>query len=295
MAEMKSSLLDIAIEPGQVAQISPLLRRLTAPNPSIMTGPGTNSYIVGRQQLAVIDPGPSIVNHVNALLEACDGAELRWIIVTHTHPDHSPAAKLLAEATGAQLLGAVIDDDGHQDRSFVPDVVLNDGDEIRNDEFCLRAIHTPGHVGNHFCLYLEQEETLFSGDHIMQGTTVVVIPPSGDMDDFLNSLEKLLLLNAARIAPAHGHVMTDAEQVIKALLAHRLAREAKVVAAMEKLGEATLEALLPEVYDDVDPAVMDVAKIALWSHLLKLEKNQRASKRSQEHWLLEHELWKLNA
>ncbi|MCV6613786.1 MAG: MBL fold metallo-hydrolase [Cellvibrionaceae bacterium] len=293
MAQMQAALLEIDIEPGQPAEISPLLRRITAPNPSIMTGPGTNSYIVGRRQLALIDPGPSISSHVQALLDYCEGLELRWVIVTHTHPDHSPAAKLLAEATGAELIGALIDDDGHQDRSFTPDTHLHHNWVLQTEEFTLRALHTPGHVGNHYCFYLEDEKTLFTGDHIMQGTTVVVIPPSGDMHDYLKSLESLKTLGAERLAPAHGHIMTQANAVIQALIDHRLGREAKVVAAMDAMGEANVETLLPVVYDDVDPAVLDVAKIALWSHLLKLEKDGRAEKYSREHWLLEQEIWRL--
>lgn len=293
MAQMQSDLLDIDITPGVIAQVSPLIRRLTAPNPSIMTGPGTNAYIIGRKKLAIIDPGPSIDSHVRALLDSTEGAELAWVVVTHTHPDHSPAAKILAESTGAKLVGAVIEDDGHQDTSFSPDIILEDGFCLKTDEFCLRAIYTPGHVSNHYCFMLEEEGTVFTGDHIMQGTTVVVIPPSGDMSDYLNSLEKLKLDKPERLAPAHGHVMTAANAAIQALIDHRMRREAKVIKGMQSLGEASLEALLKVVYDDVDPAVLEVAKIALWSHLLKLEKEGRASKHSQEHWILGEELWQL--
>ncbi|NHO88322.1 MBL fold metallo-hydrolase [Pseudoteredinibacter isoporae] len=256
-----------------------------------MTGPGTNAYIVGRKELAIIDPGPSISSHVSAMLEGCSGARLRWIIVTHTHPDHSPAAMLLAEATGAELVGAMIENDGHQDTSFQADRQLQDGDVFANDEFTLRAVHTPGHVGNHYCFFLEEEKTLFTGDHIMQGTTVVVIPPSGDMADYLHSLEKLKTLNAEYLAPAHGHVMLDADSVIQGLIDHRLAREAKVVSAFEKCSSGTLDQLLPLVYDDVDPKVLPVAKIALWSHLLKLETDGRASKQAGA--TIEQEIWSL--
>lgn len=292
MAQLESKLLEIDIEPGTVSEVSPLLRRVTAPNPSVMTGPGTNAYIVGRKELAIIDPGPSISSHVSAMLDACEGAHVRWIIVTHTHPDHSPAAMLLAEATGAELVGAMIENDGHQDTSFKADGDLNDGDVFANDEFTLRAIHTPGHVGNHFCFFLEEEKTLFTGDHIMQGTTVVVIPPSGDMADYLHSLEKLKSLNAEYLAPAHGHVMLDADSVIQGLINHRMAREAKVLAAFDQAPSGNLDQLLPLVYDDVDPKVLPVAKIALWSHLLKLETDGRASKQSGES--IEQEIWSLN-
>ncbi|WP_299976556.1 MBL fold metallo-hydrolase [uncultured Pseudoteredinibacter sp.] len=291
MAQMESKLLEIEIEPGTASKLSPLLRRVTAPNPSVMTGPGTNSYIVGNKELAVIDPGPSISSHVSALLGACEGAKLRWIIVTHTHPDHSPAAMLLAEATGAELIGATIEDDGHQDTSFKADRELSDGDLFSNDEFTLRAVHTPGHVGNHYCFFLEEEKTLFTGDHIMQGTTVVVIPPSGDMAEYLHSLEKLKELHAEFLAPAHGHVMLDAESVIQGLIDHRMAREAKVLAAFERIASGTLEQLLPLVYDDVDPKVLPVAKIALWSHLLKLETDGRAQKHAAE--TIDREVWTL--
>ncbi len=291
MAQLESKLLEIEIDPGKVSEISPLLRRVTAPNPSVMTGPGTNSYIVGRKELAVIDPGPSISSHVSALLSACDGAKVHWVIATHTHPDHSPAAKLLAEATGAELIGATIVDDGHQDTSFKPLKELQDGEVFCNDEYSLRAIHTPGHVGNHFCFFLEEEKALFTGDHIMQGTTVVVIPPSGDMAEYLHSLEKLKSLSADYLAPAHGHVMSDANAVIQGLIDHRMARESKVLGSFTRLAAGTLDQLLPFVYDDVDPKVLPVAKIALWSHLLKLETDGRAIKTSGES--IDHEVWSL--
>lgn len=157
-------------------QLSPLVRCLTAPNGNRMTGPGTNSYLLGREQLALIDPGPVIDSHIDTLLDVC-GEQLRWILVTHTHPDHSPAARVIAERSGAELIGCVMDDDGHQDRSFRVAENLRHGQLLETPEFTLQAIHTPGHVANQFCYLLQEEGLLFSGDHIMEGSSVVIIPP----------------------------------------------------------------------------------------------------------------------
>ncbi|MFA5632885.1 MAG: MBL fold metallo-hydrolase, partial [Porticoccaceae bacterium] len=196
-----------AIEPGKVYQLSPLVRRITAPNGGMMTGPGTNTYLVGRDEIAVVDPGPLIDSHVEAILAATGGA-IKWVVATHTHPDHSPAAKPLIEATGAQAVGCVLKpSDGHQDTSFQVDQNVREGDLIRGKDFTLEAVFTPGHVGNHFCFLLREENLLFAGDHLMEGISVVILPPSGDLKDFMDSLEKLKGYSIDAIAPAHGHVM----------------------------------------------------------------------------------------
>ncbi len=294
MADLHSSVIKFDITHGKAVSVSDRVRRITAPNPGPMTGPGTNTYLLGRREVAVIDPGPALDSHVEAILEAGDG-RIRWVLATHTHPDHSPAALRLQQATGAQLIGALMaEDDGHQDTTFQPDLGLCDGQLLSSAEFSLRAVATPGHVGNHFCFYLEQEQTVFTGDHIMQGATVVIVPPSGDMADYIASLQKLKQFPVRRLAPAHGHLMGEAGRVVDELVRHRLAREAKVVEALARQPGASLDRLAETVYSDVDPRLLRVAKVSLWAHLLKLEKEGRASKHAEEHWLFGEELWQLS-
>lgn len=253
-------------------ELSPLVRRITASNSGVMTGPGTNTYLLGREQIAVIDPGPADDAHVEAILRACDG-RLRWILTTHTHPDHSPAARPLAAKTGARVLGNVIADDGRQDTSFRPERGFAHDEIFATGEFRLRALATPGHVGNHLCFLLEDEQLLFTGDHIMQGSTVVITPPNGDMKDYLDSLRMLLDYPIAALAPAHGQLMLDPVAEIEGLIAHRLSREARVVAVLRQQRQGTLDQLTPPVYSDVDAGLHPIARYSLWAHLLKLQKD----------------------
>ena len=267
----------------QPAELSPLVRRITASNSSVMTGPGTNTYLVGRGQIAVIDPGPLDDTHIDAILQACAG-KLRWVLVTHTHPDHSPGAKRLAEITGAQVLGNVIADDGRQDTSFQPARGFLHDEIFATDEFRLRALATPGHVGNHVCFLLEDEGLLFTGDHIMQGSTVVITPPNGDMKDYLESLELLLNYPVRALAPAHGQLILDPAGEIRGLVAHRLAREAKVVEVLRQQRRGSLDELTPLVYNDVNPGLHPIARYSLWAHLIKLRKDGLAEEKNGD-WL----------
>lgn len=271
----------ITLEPGRLSELSTRVRRIIAPNPGPMTGPGTNSYLLGREQIAVIDPGPDDAAHLDAIIAAGEG-RIRWIVVTHTHEDHSPAAVPLARATGAELWGAVAADDFYQDHSFIPDVALAEHSRLETAEFSLRAIYTPGHVGNHYCLLLEEEGMLFTGDHIMNGSTVVIIPPSGDMKDYLDSLEKLKACPLQSLAPGHGELMPEPFAAIDALIAHRLRREAKVAKVLAA-GAGTLDELVLRAYDDVPVAMHPMARYSLWAHLLKLEREARAQC-SDGHW-----------
>jgi glyoxylase-like metal-dependent hydrolase (beta-lactamase superfamily II) len=265
--------------------ISPLVRRITASNSGVMTGPGTNTYIVGREQLAVIDPGPADAAHIEAILKTC-GDRLRWILTTHTHPDHSPAAVRLAEVTGAEVLGNLITDDGRQDTSFNPARGFAHDELFVTDEFRLRAIATPGHVGNHLCFLLEDEGLLFTGDHIMQGSTVVIVPPNGDMQDYLNSLSLLLNYSIAALAPAHGQIMLQAQAEIKMLIKHRLLREARAASALQNIQRGTLDEITPLAYSDVNPELHRIARYSLWAHLLKLQKEGKAAEENGEwRWL----------
>ncbi len=273
-----------AIVPGEVVQVSPLVRRLTAPNPGMMTGPGTNAYIVGTQDLALIDPGPEIESHHAAMLAAV-GDRLRWILCTHTHKDHSPGARALKAATGAEVIGMPAPQYDNQDTDFAPDRVFNHGDELDCGEFKLRAIHTPGHASNHLCFLLDREKLLFTGDHIMQGSTVVISPPDGDMVAYLNSLESLLELDIERVAPGHGHPIDAPHTEAQRLIAHRLQREKKVVDAFAVNNPATIDELVPIVYADVSPRLHGVARRSLHAHLLKLAHDGRVWQQG-ERWKL---------
>jgi glyoxylase-like metal-dependent hydrolase (beta-lactamase superfamily II) len=267
----------ITLEPGQTSQLSPLVRRIIAPNPGVMTGPGTNTYLVGNDEIAVVDPGPDEPSHIEAILREGAG-RIRWIVVTHTHEDHSPAATPLARVTGAQLRGVAAPDDFYQDLIFTPDVALSDEPLLQTPEFSLRAVHTPGHACNHYCLLLEQEGMLFTGDHIMNGSTVVIIPPSGDMKDYLDSLEKLKSLPLRSLAPGHGELMPEPVAVVDGIIRHRLTREAKVARVLAEAG-GTLDELVERAYDDVPRAMFPMAKYSLWAHLLKLARDGRAVER----------------
>jgi len=253
--------------PGVPKRLDAYVTRLTAPNPGMMTGPGTNSYLVGRHDLAVIDPGPAIDSHVERLLEQARG-RLRWILCTHTHMDHSPAAAALKAASGAQVLGRPAP--AGQDDSFEPDLVLEDGQRLDLGGLSLRAIHTPGHASNHLCYLLEETGMLFTGDHVMQGSTVVINPPDGDMRAYLRSLEKLLAEELRILAPGHGYLIGAPHKELRRLIAHRLARERKVIQGLERLREASIEELLPVVYDDVPARIHRVAARSLAAHLDKL-------------------------
>ena len=257
--------------PGEAKRLDRWVTRLTAPNPGMMTGPGTNTYLVGEGDLALIDPGPDIASHVEKILEEAKG-RLRWILCTHTHMDHSPAAAALKAATGAQVLGRPAPEG--QDATFKPDVVLDNGQRIQLGEMSgaltLRAIHTPGHASNHLCYLLEQTKMLFTGDHVMQGSTVVINPPDGEMRAYLASLERLLAEDIAIIAPGHGYLIGAPHKELRRLIAHRMARESKVLRHLAALREASLEELLPLVYDDVPARIHRVAARSLTAHLDKL-------------------------
>jgi glyoxylase-like metal-dependent hydrolase (beta-lactamase superfamily II)/8-oxo-dGTP pyrophosphatase MutT (NUDIX family) len=241
--------------------------RLIAPNPGMMTGPGTNTYLVGEQDLAVIDPGPDVESHVENMIAEGKG-RIRWILCTHTHLDHSPAAAKLKAATGAMILGRPAPQG--QDASFAPDRVLNDGERIFLGGVGFRVVHTPGHASNHLCYLLEDSRMLFTGDHVMQGSTVVINPPDGDMRQYLASLERLLGVDLAILAPGHGYLIGSPHKEIRRLIAHRLAREKKVVVALGRLREASVDELLPLVYDDVPPRIHKWAARSLAAHLDKL-------------------------
>jgi glyoxylase-like metal-dependent hydrolase (beta-lactamase superfamily II) len=269
-------------EPGRVVPVADGVVRLLAPNASRMTGPGTNTYLLGNPPHAALDPGPDNPGHVAAILRAAPA--LDTVIVTHTHSDHSPAARTLARRSGARLVGRPPPSSPHQDLSFAPQHVPRRDELIRIDAgLTLRAIDTPGHASNHVCFLLEEQGMLFSGDHVLDGMTPVILAPDGDMAAYLEALERLLTYPLRAIAPAHGRVLPDPRAVIEGLIAHRLRREAKVAQVLANVRSGSLEMLLPVVYGDVAPELHDLARYSLEAHLIKLERDGRC-RRDGDHW-----------
>jgi glyoxylase-like metal-dependent hydrolase (beta-lactamase superfamily II) len=261
--------------PGRLDVLAPGVRRLTAPNPGMMTGPGTNTYLIGTSELAVIDPGPEVVVHQSAIAAAAEeiGGAIRWILVTHHHLDHAPGARLLAEFTDAPVIGY------GGAAEFVPDERVDDGWMLSGAGFNLRALHTPGHASDHLCWILDDPSMLFTGDHVMHGSTVVIRPPDGDMTVYLESLAKVADLEPAvrAIAPGHGRVITEPRASVGDIIEHRLEREAIVVQALGSVSSGTLDELLPLVYGDVEQKLLPVARMSLWAHLRRLRDLGRAA------------------
>lgn len=258
---------------GVARALSPLVRRIVAPNAGMMTGPGTNTYLVGIDEIAVIDPGPDDADHLEAIA-GCGGDRIRWILCTHTHPDHAPGAAALKERTGARVMAF-----GNRDGLKV-DGRLRQGDRIEATEFRLTAHHTPGHASNHLCYFLEEERMLFSGDHVMQGSTVVIKPPDGDMAAYLDSLERVKALRLKSIAPGHGYLIEDPKPVVQWYIDHRLAREQMVLDALAARGTATIPVLVEDIYTDVDPVLYPVARYSVHAHLLKLAADGKVTGRT---------------
>ena len=257
-------------------ELRPGIRRLVAPNPSFMTGPGTNTYLLGESRIAVIDPGPAIESHVENIIELA-GAPVTWILVTHTHPDHSPGARLLAQITGAELIGRPPPEGPQQDATFSPDYFLGDAETLETSEFVLEGVHTPGHASNHVCYLHTASNWLFTGDHVIDGSTVVINPPDGNMKQYIESLRRVRDLRCAALAPGHGDVITDPERAIDWIIDHRLEREAKVAAALAENPGLTTRELVPHVYRDVDKKLYRLAERSLLAHLEKLLEEERAS------------------
>ncbi len=261
--------------PGRPDEVAPGVLRLTAPNPGLMTGPGTNTYLIGGGgELAVIDPGPPSEPHLAAILSAAEArGTIRNIVVTHTHLDHAPGAAALAAATGARVIGFGPAED------FAPDECVGDGWTLVRPGWSLRAVHTPGHASDHLCWLVPDLGLLMTGDHVMHGSTVVIRPPDGDMHAYVGSLA---LLRDARppistLAPGHGRLMDRVPEVVEALLAHRMGRHERVAVALSRSAEGTVDDLLPSVYADVTEAQLPVARFSLWAHLRALVAEGRAN------------------
>lgn len=257
---------------GKITELADGVRRIIAPNPGMMTGPGTNTYLIGTDVIAVIDPGPVIESHLQMI---ADSGNIKWILVSHTHPDHSPGAGKLAELTGAITIGIPAPDGEHQDKSFRPDRIPADGDTLDGPDFSIQMINTPGHASNHLCFLHAAHRWLFTGDHIMNGSTVVINPPDGDMREYLRSLANLRKIEIDAIAPGHGDVFYDPQDVIDWIVEHRLSREEKVADAVSAYPDLTSHELVPHVYADVDKRLHGWAERSLLAHLIKLKKDQR--------------------
>jgi glyoxylase-like metal-dependent hydrolase (beta-lactamase superfamily II) len=259
---------------GRVTTLADGVRRLIAPNPGMMTGPGTNTYLIGTDAIAVIDPGPVIDSHLESIATA---GNIQWILVSHTHPDHSPGAMRLARLTGAKIVGMPAPEGQHQDKTFRPDQVPAGGDVLKTADFELQMLHTPGHASNHICFLHTGHRWLFTGDHIMNGSTVVIDPPDGDMGSYLTSLGELKQIDIAAIAPGHGDVFDNPYEVIDWIINHRLSRENKVLLALSANPGLTSHELVPHVYSDVDERLYGWAERSLLAHLIKLQKDRLAA------------------
>jgi glyoxylase-like metal-dependent hydrolase (beta-lactamase superfamily II) len=273
-------------EYGVAVELEDGVRRILAPNPSAMTFWGTNTYLVGRGDVAIIDPGPENDSHFQAILDATDqGKTVSHIFVTHAHVDHSEGATALAQSLGvpviaygpaekgispimANLISKGMETGGEGvDRGFIPDFVLDDGETISGQDWSLTALWTPGHLSNHICLSFD--DVVFSGDHVMDWATSIVSPPDGDLGAFMSSCEKLLLRGDRIFYPGHGNPVADPEARINWLLAHRKSREAQILAALSS-GECTPVELTKQIYTDVAPALLGAAERNVFAHLIDL-------------------------
>ncbi len=265
---------------GEAMRLSPLVRRVLAPNPSPFTYSGTQSYVIGRDDVAVVDPGPADNAHLDALIAAIGANPVRAILCTHTHCDHSPAAGPLAALTGAPIIGCApltLDDDGPRadaafDAEYRPDDILADQAHVAGDGWTIEAVATPGHTSNHLCYELREEKALFTGDHVMGWSTSVVSPPDGDMADYMRSLQKLLGRDDAIYYPAHGEAVEAPQRLVRGMMGHRKSREGQIMrqlnAAVEGKG---IMAMVAEMYKGVDKRLHPAAGRSVLAHLLDMQ------------------------
>jgi glyoxylase-like metal-dependent hydrolase (beta-lactamase superfamily II) len=268
---------------GECVQVAPGLRRVVADNPSKFTAWGTGTYLVGTGEVAVIDPGPALDAHVDAVLAAVDGETVTHLLITHTHADHSPAAAALSERTGALTYGfgphpaaADTGSEEHGDLDFVPDVVVADGDVIRGNGFTFECLHTPGHISNHVCYAERTTGALFPGDHVMGWSTTVISPPDGRITDYLANLRRLLGRDDRVYYPTHGPPITDPHPYVAALVEHRLERERQIVDQLAA-GPRTIPDIVDVLYADVRPELHEPAGRSVHAHLIALAEAGRVT------------------
>ncbi len=270
---------------GKVVEISPLIRRVCAENPNAFTFKGTGTYIVGRGKVAVIDPGPLLDEHVEALKAALKDETVTHILITHTHNDHSPAAAPLKAATGAKTYafgphgagkkheGIDVEEGG--DTAFHPDVVVKDGDTIKGDGWTFDALYTPGHTSNHLCFALREEKALFSGDHVMGWSTTVIAPPDGDMAQYFASLKKLTTRDDRTYYPTHGNPIANPQAFVRTLIEHRHARERQIEVCLQR-GLARIPEMVAVIYSEVDSRLHPAASMSVLAHLQHMVATGRA-------------------
>jgi len=263
---------------GLSQELHPLVRRVLAPNPSAFTYSGTQTYLVGRGELAVIDPGPDIEAHVEAILGATAGERIVAIVCTHTHRDHSPATRALKAATGAPIIGCAplaLEDDGPRadaafDVDYVPDRVLADGEQISGPGWTIEVVATPGHTSNHLCFALLEAKALFTGDHVMGWSTSVISPPDGDMADYMASLDKLMARDDLVYYPAHGEPVEKPQRFVRGLAGHRKQREGQILRLLREQ-ERPIPSMVEKMYVGVDPRLHGAAGRSVLAHLIDLE------------------------
>lgn len=270
---------DMTVTAGPCAALSPLVRRLVAPNPGPFTFTGTCTYVVGQGKVAVIDPGPALPGCIEAVLDATRGETVTHIVVSHTHKDHSPAARALQAATGAPIVGCgphrrsrpLADGESNPleasgDLEHRPDAEMREGDAIDGPGWTLKAVETPGHTANHLAFALPQERALFCADHVMAWSTTIVAPPDGSMSDYMASLDKLRLRDEAVYWPGHGGPVRDPPRFVRALAHHRRQREASVLNRLAA-GDRTIAAMVPVLYQGLAPGLMAAAGLSVFAHL----------------------------
>jgi len=265
-------------------RVTPLIARVLAKNPGPFTFKGTGVYVVGEKDVAVIDPGPDMAEHVEALKRALDGKRVTHILVTHTHNDHSPAARPLKEWSGAKTYafgphgsgkaeeGVKVEEGG--DMAFAPDVAVRDGDVIEGNGFAFECVYTPGHTSNHMCYALKQEKALFTGDHVMGWSTTVVTPPDGDMAAYMASVRKLQPRDDRILYPTHGGPIRDPKPFLQAYIDHRLEREAQILACIRD-GLTTIPEMVARIYAAIDKRLHPAAARSVLAHLILLESEGR--------------------
>ena len=274
------------VDYGAVRWVSPMIRRVVAANPSAFTYHGTGTYLIGSGSVAVVDPGPDLPDHVDAILAATRGERITHILVTHTHMDHSPAtralkARLEVPSYGYGPHGRGRFESGEQveegaDRDFAPDVEVRDGDVVQGEGWSVECVHTPGHTSNHVCYRLREEGALFSGDHVMGWSTTIVSPPDGDMGDYMRSLERLLAGEDERFWPTHGPSIPDPRAFVRACLAHRRQRFDEISQCLSK-GMERVEEMVPVIYRELPRSMHPAAARQVFAALLYLVEEGRAA------------------
>lgn len=278
--------------PGLAQELHPLVRRVLAPNPGAFTYSGTQTYLVGRGEVAVIDPGPAIDTHIEAIVAATAGERIIAILCTHTHRDHSPASPALKGLTGAPVLGCaplVLDDDGPRsdaafDPDYAPDRVLADGERLSGPGWTLEAVATPGHTSNHLCFALPEAQALFTGDHVMGWSTTVISPPDGDMAQYMASLDKLMARDDIVYYPAHGEPVDNPQRFVRGLAGHRKQREGQILRLLRQEAKP-IPAMVEKMYVGVDPRLHGAAGRSVLAHLIDLEARGLVA-RDGEQWRL---------